>query len=684
MTTGTQVPTKAASDTSHRSRLFYFNGGFFTQSRVRRILDLAGYDLSLGKPSDEDQIAVWGWSPTSGRGAAVGEKTGAKLVHIEDAFLRSIKPGRDGEPPLGLTIDHRRPYFDSSSPSDLETLLMEERLDDAALMTRARANIERIKSLHLSKYNDFDPDIEMPDPGYVLVIDQTRGDASIEYGGGSVAAFREMLVFAQQDHPTARIIIKTHPETAGGHREGHFGPEHLTDRMTLMTEAVSPYALMEGAIAVYTVSSGMGFEAVLAGHKPVVFGQPFYAGWGLTEDHQPIDRRTRNLTRAQLFAGAMMLYPKWYDPYRDQLCDLETVIDTLEALTRARREDKDGFAALGMSLWKRKPLQSVFGALEFCKSEEDALASSKDLLVWAGKTPEGLAGRASAKVIRIEDGFLRSRGLGAELIPPLSLVTDRQGIYYDPTARSDLEDFIAQATTLPQTTLERAEKLMRKLIKLRISKYNLGGQTPEFSAEGKTIILVPGQVEDDASITTGTTNVKINSDLLTTVRRDFPDAFLIYKPHPDVEAGLRAGKTEAPEADLIAQSTDPMALLTLVDRVATMTSLLGFEALIRDIPVTCYGAPFYAGWGLTDDRATTPARRTARPTLTQLAYAALIRYPRYFDPATGLACPPEVAIERLATGNIPTPGPANRMLAKLQGWFSSFAPLWRTKKGPRD
>ncbi len=680
MTTGAQVPTKAASGSSHRSRLFYFNGGFFTQSRVRRILDLAGYDLSLGKPGADDRIAVWGKSPTSGRGETVGAYTGAQLVHIEDAFLRSIKPGRDGEPPLGLTVDHKRPYFDCAGPSDLETLLAEAPLDDAAMMTRARANIARIKALHLSKYNDFDPDTPMPAPGYVLVIDQTRGDASIEYGAGSVAAFREMLVYAQQDHPTARIIIKSHPETTGGHRPGHFGPEHLTDRMTLMTDPVSPYALMEGAIAVYTVSSGMGFEAVLAGHQPIVFGQPFYAGWGLTHDMNPIDRRQRRLTRAQLFAGAMMLYPKWYDPYRDRLCALEHVLDTLEALTRAHREDEFGHVAMGMSLWKRKPLQDVFGRFEplaFAKTEAEAKACEKSVLVWAGKTPDGLADRMDAPVSRVEDGFLRSRGLGADLIPPLSLVTDRSGIYYDPSGPSDLETLIAASVELPQDALDRADRLRRKLIKLGVSKYNLGGDIPQINAEGRQVILVPGQVEDDASIRTGTDAVSTNAALIAAVRRDFPDAFVIYKPHPDVEAGLREGAVTAPDVDLIATHADPVALLKVASRVATMTSLMGFEALIREVSVTCYGMPFYAGWGLTDDRMAAPDRRMARPDLAQLTHAALIGYPRYHDPVTNQPCPPELVVDRLAAGDIPSPGGKNRALAKLQGWFAGLAPLWR-------
>ena len=108
-----------------------------------------------------------------------------------------------------------------------------------------------------------------------------------------------------------------------------------------------------------------------------------------------------------------------------------------------------------------------------------------------------------------------------------------------------------------------------------------------------------------------------------------------------------------------------------------MTSLLGFEALIRGIPVTCLGAPFYAGWGLTKDLGPLPTWRSARPDLPQLAHAALIAYPRYWDPVSRRPCPPEVALDRLASGNIPHPGTLNRMLSKLQGRFASLAHLWR-------
>jgi capsular polysaccharide export protein len=89
------------------------------------------------------------------------------------------------------------------------------------------------------------------------------------------------------------------------------------------------------------------------------------------------------------------------------------------------------------------------------------------------------------------------------------------------------------------------------------------------------------------------------------------------------------------------------------------------------------GAPFYAGWGLTEDRSDVPPRRRAQPTLEGLVHAALIDYPRYRDPLSGLPCPVEVVVERLASGSLPRAGLGNRLLSKLQGVFASQSHLWR-------
>ena len=717
-------------------RLFHYNAGFLRQRRLRAILRAAGHELCLGRPRPEDGVVVWGRSPYARRGEAVAARLGVPLVRVEDAFLRSVRPGRAGGAPLGLLIDPLGVHFDASAPSRLEQILATDGLDDSHLLTRARDGMARIRALELSKYNMHRPDAPLPAAGYVLVVDQTRGDASIRHAGADAASFARMLGQARADHPRARIVIKTHPETALGLRPGHFGPADLDDRTTLCTEPVSPWRLLEGAVAVYTVSSQLGFEAILAGHRPVVFGQPFYAGWGLSEDQQPIPRRARALTRTQLFAGAMILAPTWFDPCRGRLCRFEEAVDQLEAEVRAFREDRAGHVALGMRLWKRAHLQRFFGRERPLRFAEDpakavarARAEGRGLLVWGARAPEVEA--PDLPLWRVEDGFLRSRGLGAELVPPMSLVADDLGIYYDPRHPSRLETLIATAP--PPGGLARAEALAARIRALGVTKYNLHRAADPVTAHGALSegaapvdtapdglgpvdagpvqtepvqtgpdawasapaagaalrLLVPGQVEDDASIRWGAGVVTTNLGLLEAVRAAHPEAWVIYKPHPDVEAGLRPGAIAPADlaglADEVADRSDPLALLARVDAVWTMTSLLGFEALLRGLPVTCLGAPFYAGWGLTRDLGPVPERRRRapdghplpRPTLAQLVHAALIAYPRYLDPVSRLPCPPEVIVERLAQGPAARRGLANRVLAKAQGALAAHAGLWR-------
>lgn len=665
-------PGNRKSDSN--KRLYVYNGGFLAQKRLRRMLHLAGYDIRIGMPSEGDMVGIWGNSPTAHRGLSIAEKRQVPVLRVEDAFHRSLHPGRSGDAPLGLLLDRAGVHFDPSVPSELEEILAKDPLDDSALLDRARDAITRIQESHLSKYNAFDPDQPAPAPGYVLVVDQTRGDASVTASGADRADFIEMLIFAQEENPGAKILIKTHPETAAGYRPGYFDETDTSDRISLFSKTVSPWSLLQGAVGVYTMSSQLGFEAILAGHKPRVFGQPFYTGWGLTQDENPVPRRERRLTRSQLFAAAMILYPIWYDPYRDRLCEIEDMLATLEAQSRAWREDHRGWVASGMRLWKRNHLQKMFGREKrviFSNDVQNRQPDGRRHMAWASNLFE-----QQGAITRVEDGFLRSRGLGAELVPPLSLITDDTGIYYDPRHPSRLEELIAKRSTLTAGQERRAERLISALVSQKLSKYNLGGGLPDLP-EGRRV-LVPGQVEDDASILTGASAIRDNLTLLQEVRASAPEAIIIYKPHPDVEASLRKGTIGAgPLADVIATNADSAALLGMVDEVWTMTSLLGFEALLRGLPVTTLGAPFYAGWGLTRDLGETPDRRRARPSLNGLVHAALIDYPRYRDPVTGLPCPVEVIVERLASGNVPTPGPFNRAVSKLQGLFASASPWWR-------
>jgi capsular polysaccharide export protein len=180
-------------------------------------------------------------------------------------------------------------------------------------------------------------------------------------------------------------------------------------------------------------------------------------------------------------------------------------------------------------------------------------------------------------------------------------------------------------------------------------------------------VLVTGQVEDDLSVQLGGAGVEGNLDLIRRARAAEPDAWLVFKPHPDVDAGHRRGAIADAVAlrhvDQVVRDVPMASMLDAVDAVHVLTSLAGFEALIRGCEVVTHGQPFYAGWGLTRDLAPPIERRRGHNvTKAQLVAATLILYPRYLDPVTKLPCPPEILVERLAA----EPEPRETLLTRLR------------------
>ncbi|MEM0987783.1 MAG: capsular polysaccharide biosynthesis protein [Pseudomonadota bacterium] len=662
--------------------------GFLTQARIRRILDLAGWRIRAGWSRTGDAVGIWGAKPVSARGRWVAARPGAPLITVEDGFLRSMAPGVTGAPPLSLVIDDLGFYADASRPSRLERILQDDTPDDDAL-ARATAGIDLLRRLRLSKIT---PPVAPCNfgSGHVLVVDQTVGDASIAGAGAGPADFARMLDAASAEHPGARILIKAHPDVIAGKKRGHFSADDAAAG-DFVGDAVNPCDLIQGARAVYTVSSQIGYEAVLVGVPVRCFGVGFYAGWGLTEDEHPAPRRTRRLSVAELFHGCHLRYPVYYDPWRDCLCDFETTAEALAHQVQAATPAVAGVQGevfVGVRRWKRRAVLGFRPPLaraprfreQPAEAARIARAERRAVWLWAAraeaKVRDDLVGQGVAAGF-VEDGFLRSVGLGAELTRAASLVFDRQGIYFDAGAPSDLEGLIADAAAGAAES-PRAAALREAIVEAGVTKYNVGADAPLPVPPGRKVLLVPGQVEDDASILRGCGSIRTNLALLEAARAAFPDAWLVYKPHPDVEAGLRSGAVPDSAtmalADHAAAGASADALLRQTDRVATLTSLMGFEALLRGVPVTCFGTPFYAGWGLTDDRDQPCDRRAARPSLDDLVWAALIAYPAYRDPVSGLACPPELVVERLAAG---TPSPRATLLSRLQGTFAGYSWLWR-------
>jgi len=167
------------------------------------------------------------------------------------------------------------------------------------------------------------------------------------------------------------------------------------------------------------------------------------------------------------------------------------------------------------------------------------------LIVWGADPAQDikdLADRSGATLLRMEDGFIRSVGLGSDFIPPQSLVLDASGMYFDPRQPSDLENLLNTHTFTDQDR-EQAVRVRVLIVEHELTKYNIEPHAvPTWRQVRKPVVLVPGQVENDASIRYGCEDVRTNLALLREARAACPDAYIVYKPHPDVLARNRVGK----------------------------------------------------------------------------------------------------------------------------------------------
>lgn len=335
------------------------------------------------------------------------------------------------------------------------------------------------------------------------------------------------------------------------------------------------------------------------------------------------------------------------------------------------RQNNKRFFCFGFGRWKyhfvRHYLFSPDGEVHFVKSTKQVKKAGIDertiLLKWGFKGPDDLETFAHSNQLplyRMEDGFLRSIGLGSDLTIPASLVVDSQGIYFDPTGPSDMERILQTREFTPEE-MERAKALRETITQLKISKYNVDGGDRIVVPKDKSrqVILVPGQVEDDWSIQKGTVDVCTNLDLLREARNANPDAYIVFKPHPDVVSGNRQG--EVPDematqlADCVMEDSSIGHCLDIATEVHTMTSLVGFEALLRGLKVVVYGRPFYSSWGLTTDRHQI-SRRTRQLSLDELIFGTLIAYPRYIDMSTFVFTTPENIVLKLRQAREANPG----------------------------
>lgn len=276
------------------------------------------------------------------------------------------------------------------------------------------------------------------------------------------------------------------------------------------------------------------------------------------------------------------------------------------------------------------------------------------VLAWGRKPSarqaEHHAARLGLPVRWIEDGFLRSFLPGPQHAP-LSLLVDDEGVHYDATRPCALESRLKSADDVLAHGAAEQVARARALIQAHgLSKYNHAPSLRRWQAvRGHTAlrrgdrhrILLVDQTAGDLSIAFGGAHERHFAAMLYAALSEHPDATVYIKTHPEVSAGRKRGhyaqrrdkRLDDERVVLLRDAIEPQSLLREMDEVFVVSSTLGFEALLAGKPVTCFGLPWYAGWGLTQDRQRI-ARRTRRRTLDELFAAAYLHGARYLNPQT--------------------------------------------------
>ncbi|MFC0471055.1 hypothetical protein ACFFHM_11325 [Halalkalibacter kiskunsagensis] len=565
---------------------------------------------------------------------------------IEDGFIRSVQLGASHSVPLSMCIDSKALYYDATEPSDLEDLLNNyDFSSNQELVQRASGCITKLKDLAISKYNNVEnKNVEKlygeKKKKRVLVIGQVEDDQSIKRGCSKKMTNNELVWIAKLENPDAQIIYKPHPDVLFGKRELQSNPEEVKHIANVITEPLSLTDALETIDHVYTITSLAGFEALIRGIKVTTMGAPFYSNWGLTDDRQKVDRRQRTLTVEEVFAAAYILYPKYLHPFTKQEISIEEAMETLRVLkeidlAKSKNTGRKK-AALLIGFPDNQPLLQAYfkdyvtvqvGRKEALRDFKPKLRdhSNYDMtaFVWGYNIKELLLDEVKQQgieIVRVGTGFLNDH---YHTDIPFSLSFDKQNLPSVATGDSDLIDLLnGYDFSMKKDELTRAKQVIA-LLKSRDNVKELHS-IKHVPTPGKKKVLVLGQPEANV-VNNGISNV----DLVWVAKTENPQADVIFKA-ACADSGLATeGVYEI--ADIVTGTEKLHEILREIDHVYTIDSNGAMEAIIRDIPVTTLGSPFYAGWGLTDDRKTFRNRRKTL-TVEELIAVSYVVYPKYMNP----------------------------------------------------
>jgi capsular polysaccharide export protein len=246
---------------------------------------------------------------------------------------------------------------------------------------------------------------------------------------------------------------------------------------------------------------------------------------------------------------------------------------------------------------------------------------------------------AGLPVCIAEDGFVRSVDIAERGAPGLSCIIDHTGIYYDADLGSLIDRDLESEWKISEDQKILSKFAIDKIKHYSISKYNMvPPQQVCFKKYGNynSIVLILDQRKGDQSVSGARASKKSFLNMLNDAISDNPGSLILIKTHPDEICSHFKGyfssyQPKKKNVFILKENLNPISLLHAVDIVYVVSSQMGMEALMCGKKVICYGAPFYSGWGLTEDRAQ-PRKRKKKRTLEELFYVSYIRHTKYYRP----------------------------------------------------
>ena len=596
--------------------------------------------------SQKDVFIGWGKKRSGIQAIEYAQKYNTDFSLLEDGFIRSINTTTQNKS-FSLVKDNIGIFYDATGPSRLENIILENNNLSLNEIGATKEFMKDLLRLNISKYNSgqvidrsfleekykIDKDKEL-----ILFPLQVKGDLSLTFGLTDSFTIDKIINIALNENPDAVIIVKEHPRFKEKHKPN--------ERVVYIDEDINIISLIKMVSKVYVQSSQVGFEALIAEKKVITFGMPFYAGWGLTDDRclinpnkeQSLCQKRRNLKVSieTIVYSMYFLYTEYKDPYTLENISAHDALRRMNSYRSKYNLINNDLFFIGISKWKKPFIKRIFKDAKTITfgSELNEVTENQIIVSWNITNREEIQ-KMKNKSIIIEDGFIRSKGLGSFKNNPLSIVLDSGGIYFDSKSNSDLFKYLNEKENFNQYTLDKGQKVKEILVSSKISKYNSDHKNLCFLVNPKKrkVIFIPGQVEDDASIKCSG-NGYSNISLIKEVRKNNPNAFIVYKEHPDVTSGKRMGRDATLVAmkivDEVVSGVSLHDCINASEEIHTISSLSGLEALILGKKVYCYGNPFYSGWGLTTD-IFKQTNRSNNLNLENLLYATYIEYPLYFN-----------------------------------------------------